>query len=161
MKKILLSTALSVLFVTGCQTNNYTDSPMTQTANADSHQITEVQWQLIQLNGKEVKDNKSQEEQPYIFLHQKDRKVFGLAGCNYFFSSYKLKNNQLTFSQFGITMMACHDGPVPEHQFIQALENTDSYIIKGNQLTIRQGNKALAVFKASNPKKNHHPFKHR
>ncbi len=152
MKKILLSTVLSLLFITGCQTDNRTDSPMNKTANTDSQQFTETQWQLTQFNGKIIKKNNPQAELPYIILREKDNRVVGLAGCNRFFGSYKLNKTQLSFSHFGMTMMACYDLPVPEHQFTQSLENTDSYVMKGNQLILKQGNKTLAVFQASKKK---------
>ncbi len=95
MKKILLSTALSLLFITGCQTDNQTDSPMNKSANTDSQQLTETQWQLIQFNGKIIKKNNPQAELPYIILREKDNRVVGLAGCNRFFGRYQLTNNQV------------------------------------------------------------------
>ncbi len=146
MKKILLITALSVCFIGGCQTDSRTDSQATK--NTMTPTDTETQWQLTQFDGKTIKKTNPQAELPYIILQEKDNKVVGLAGCNRFFGSYRLHKNQLKFSHFGMTMMACYDLPVPEHQFIQALENTDSYMMKGNQLMLKQGDKILAVFRA-------------
>ncbi len=153
MKKILLITALSVCFIGGCQTDDRTDSPMNTTTqtmtNTDSHQLTETKWQLFQFKGKTIKQNTPKAELPYIILHTKDRRIVGLAGCNRFFGTYTLANNQLRFSQLGMTMMACYDLPVAEHKFIETLGSTDNYTIKNNQLIVKQGNKTLAVFQAT------------
>ncbi len=150
MKKTLFIAVLSLLFIGGCQTDNQTnDTIKNKMTNTDNHQLTETQWQLIQFDQQTIKKTDPQTELPYFTLQEKDNRVFGLAGCNRFFGSYKQTKNQLSFSQFGMTMMACYDLPIAEHQFIQALEQTDNYAIKGNRLTIKQGDKPLAVFQAT------------
>ncbi len=148
MKKILLITTLSLFCISGCQTDNQTKNITSKMTSTDSYQLTETKWQLTQFNGEKIKQNNPQAELPYIILQSKERKVVGLAGCNRFFGSYQSTKNELHFSNFGMTMMACYDLPIEEYKFIEALEKTDNYTKQGSQLTVKQGSKPLAVFQA-------------
>lgn len=65
--------------------------------------------------------------------------VSGLAGCNNYFGSYELSDNDLTIGQVGMTEMYCAE-PVglmeQEGQYLTALQSAVSYQIEDDQLLI-------------------------
>ncbi|MFC1953226.1 DUF4382 domain-containing protein [Chloroflexota bacterium] len=73
------------------------------------------------------------------------RKVTGSAGCNNYFGEYELIQNELTIkTSIGSTRMACPE-PVmgQETEYLEILQNIESYEINGNQLRTMSGNKVL------------------
>ena len=74
--------------------------------------------------------------------------VTGSAGCNSYFGGYELKGNELSLpGPVGSTMMSCGEQiDQQEIQYLQILQNAESYKIDGNQLQIISGNQAL-IFK--------------
>lgn len=115
--------------------------------------MTGVKWIAESLNGKEVKFKEGGSE-VFITLESSDKKVFGRAGCNRFFGVYEQNESQLTFSGMGATKMACPDMDI-ETSFFKVLEDTKSFIIKNDKLTLKDSNNVIAVFKAQKetPKK--------
>ena len=83
----------------------------------------------------------------FITLESDNKKVFGRAGCNRFFGTYEQNESQLTFSGMGATRMACPDMDI-ETSFFKVLEDTKSFIIKNDKLTLKDNNNVIAVFKA-------------
>ena len=76
-----------------------------------------------------------------------DRTVKGSAGCNSYFGSYELEDNQLSIpGPFAVTEMACMepDGIMEQEQeYLVILENIETYEIEGKQLLIISGDKVL------------------
>ena len=68
--------------------------------------------------------------------------------------AYEQNESQLTFSGMGATKMACPDMDI-ETSFFKVLEDTKSFIIKNDKLTLKDSNNVIAVFKAQKetPKK--------
>ena len=102
----------------------------------ESVSLTGVKWVAESLNGKEIKFKEGGSE-VFITLESSDKKIFGRAGCNRFFGVYEQNESQLTFSGMGATKMACPD-----------MEDTKSFIIKNDKLTLKDSNNVIAVFKA-------------
>ena len=119
----------------------------------ESVSLTGVKWVAESLNGKEIKFKEGGSE-VLITLESSDKKVFGRAGCNRFFGVYEQNESQLTFSGMGATKMACPDMDI-ETSFFKVLEDTKSFIIKNDKLTLKDSNNVIAVFKAQKetPKK--------
>ena len=57
----------------------------------------------------------------------------------------------MTFSGMGATKMACPDMDI-ETTFFKVLEDTKSFVIKNNKLTLKDDNNVIAVFKAEKEK---------
>jgi len=51
-------------------------------------------------------------ENPFLLFDEKDNKISGSASCNNFFGGYATANNNLTFSQLGVTRKMC-----PQHDY--------------------------------------------
>jgi heat shock protein HslJ len=55
-------------------------------------------------------------------------KLTGFSGCNHFFGSYKVTEQKLTFSELGMTRMACPDAIMDlERTFLDALSSTAAF----------------------------------
>ncbi|RHR76111.1 META domain-containing protein [Odoribacter sp. AF15-53] len=116
----------------------------------ESVSLTGVKWVAESLNGKEIKFKES-ESGVFVTFEANEKKVFGRAGCNRFFGAYEQDETQLTFSGMGATKMACPDMDI-ETTFFKVLEDTKSFVIKNNKLTLKDDNNVIAVFKAEKEK---------
>ena len=108
--------------------------------------LTGVKWIAESLNGKELKFKEAGSE-VFITLEAGNKKIFGKAGCNRFFGVYEQNDSRLTFSGMGATRMACPDMDI-ETAFFKVLEDTRSFVIKKNKLTLKDDGNVIAVFKA-------------
>lgn len=106
--------------------------------------LTGVKWVVETIDGKklQLKENTSEVSMQF---NEAEKRVNGVAGCNRFFGGYEVDGGKLKFSHMGATRMACPDMDV-EQMFFKMLENTDSYSIKDNKLSLLQNGKVLAVF---------------
>ena len=71
--------------------------------------------------------------------------ITGSAGCNSYFGGYELKGGALSLTgPIGSTMMSCGEQiDQQEHEYLQILQNIESYEIDGNQLQIISGYQVL------------------
>ena len=87
-----------------------------------------------------------------LYSEDGEDRVKGNAGCNRFFGGYgteeRGEDQGITFGRMGATMMACVDGMDTERAFLDALENTDRYVITGQTMAIYRGDTILARFEA-------------
>ncbi len=116
----------------------------------ESVSLTGVKWIAESLNGKEIKF-KEAESEVFLTFDGKEKKVSGKAGCNRFFGTYEQNESELTFSGMGATKMACPDMDV-ETSFFKVLEDSKSFVIKNDKLTLKDANNVIAVFKAQEDK---------
>lgn len=117
-------------------------------SSEDAAKLTEMKWTLELIDGKKVE---TQVENNVVFMQFNDKgenRVSGIAGCNRFFGGYEEDGNKLKFSHMGATRMTCPDIEL-EMKFFKVLENTDNFVIKDRQLSLRQKDKVLAVFKGT------------
>jgi len=112
----------------------------------ESVSLTGVKWVAESLNGKEIKFKES-ESGVFVTFEADGKKVFGRAGCNRFFGVYEKNESALTFSGMGATKMACPDMDI-ETIFFKVLEDTKSFAIKNDKLTLKDDNNVIAVFRA-------------
>ena len=80
-----------------------------------------------------------------------DGSVTGNSGCNGLGGTYEVEGDQITFSPFVSTLMACED-PImsQEGAMHQVLTGTASYAIDGSTLTISNNGMVLVFTSASN-----------
>lgn len=62
----------------------------------------------------------------------------GTSACNQYFGAYTLSGNELTFSDFGQTMMACTDEGVmdSESAYLAALGLVETFTMGGDELNL-------------------------
>ncbi len=110
----------------------------------DKPELTGKNWKLITLNEKAVKSNT---KQPFMILTKEENRVSGNTGCNNFFGTYALNDqNGIKFSTLGMTKMACV-GDNPEQEYTEALEKTSNYSLTATTLILSDENgNVLAKF---------------
>ncbi len=72
-------------------------------------------------------------------------RISGSAGCNNYFAGYEINQNKLTLtSPVGSTRMACPEAVMnQEAEYLEILQNIESFDIEGDQLRIVSGGKVL------------------
>jgi len=78
-------------------------------------------------------------------LSSTEKRVSGSAGCNKYFAGYEINQNELTLtSPVGSTRMACPEAVMnQEAEYLEILQNIESFDIEGDQLRIVSGDKVL------------------
>ncbi len=102
-----------------------------------------TKWILYNLDGKEF----TSENRTYIVFNTIDSKVTGNAACNNFFSKFKKNESSLTFEPLAATRIACPELE-KETAFMKAIQNSASYKISGDKLTLSDINgNVILVFR--------------
>ncbi len=124
INKLILSAsiAVSTLFV-GCTTpnNNHVIKPNVS--------LTNTYFKALSLNGAKAEVF---EKEAYIRFDTKDA-ITGYLGCNSFFGSFTTQDKNISFENVGSTKMMCPNMKT-EDAFVNALQNTKTYEIKGETL---------------------------
>ncbi len=140
MKKNILYTILISLLLTNCTQPKI---------KAEKTGILNTHWKLVKLNNQDIKISKNQEKEQYFILKNND-KLSGYSGCNYFFGTYKLnqENQKLSFDKnIGLTRMMCPNNQIKEYDFMEIFKLGDNYTLHNNTLTLNtKDNTSLAVF---------------
>lgn len=145
-----ITTIFLMFFLFSCATskNNLSSNSVTALAIENTASLTETYWRLTELMGQPIPrvDN---EKEIFMRLKIQDNSVHGFSGCNMYNGKYGLENgNRITFSKFATTLMACGDMS-KEKEFMEVLEKSDNYAIKGNILSLNKSKMApLAKFEA-------------
>ncbi|MDU9049914.1 MAG: META domain-containing protein [Candidatus Electrothrix sp. Rat3] len=111
--------------------------------------IADNRWYLIEVGGKML-EPETVSKSPFIKVQSGEQLIQGSAGCNNFTGSWLFANNEFVFSRIAATRMACPVGMEMEDAFLQALDNTRRYTIKGDTLRLHdQRGKVLARLRHS------------
>ncbi|HEY0680432.1 MAG TPA: copper resistance protein NlpE N-terminal domain-containing protein [Chitinophagaceae bacterium] len=107
-------------------------------------------WKLIEVSGNAVTASASGKKEPHMILHTQDNRVNGSGGCNNFSGTFQLQaNNRISFSPLAVTKMFCAGAQETEDLMLKAMQNTDSYYLKGDTLQLIRAKMApLAKFVA-------------
>ena len=104
-----------------------------------------VTW-VLESYGEEGNTKSALEDTEVTVLFESDgAKVGGSGGCNGYGSAYALDGNEISFTEpFILTMMYCNE-PIndQENAYVDILQATESYEIKGGKLTITSGENVL------------------
>lgn len=103
-------------------------------------------WVLEELNGFKVFVTDFQKELPRIEINAAENSFMGFGGCNAISGSIFYEKGLLRFSKVVSTLMACGPGN-KEDQFVKALQNTTTYSIENNRLTLSNLSAKLLVFR--------------
>ncbi len=102
-------------------------------------------WILYELNGKSISEITGLQNQAFIQFEQNENKVSGNGSCNNFFGTLTLKENQgIQISKLGATRMFCEQMQI-EVELMTTLENTVSYSIANEQLTMISNEKTKSL----------------
>ena len=91
---------------------------------------------------------------PTLEFDESTNRIFGFAGCNRFFGSYKREGNSITFSQLGSTKMMCNEeANTIENTFLNILNETNQIAIEdGNVILLKNENLLLTTNKKQEQK---------
>lgn len=122
---------------------------MTGSVTKPTATLINTYWKLTELNGGEVVVMNNIPE-THIILQQEQNSITGMGGINRLMGTYELSGSSLRLEKVGSTLMA---GPEPlmkqERAFLDALKNTATYHIEGENLELRDATgKTLARFQA-------------
>lgn len=110
--------------------------------------ITEKYWKLIKLYDKKIDFHKDQKREAHVILRSEKNMANGSTGCNMFNGSYKLEKNNLSFSPFAVTKIACPHIDY-EHSFLKAFAETASYEMINDTLKfLNSDNEKIAIFES-------------
>lgn len=151
MKTQVIILALMALTGMGCHTTKENKMDGMDGKQAASAILTEVTWELTQLEGAAVDQSDTDGKKIHFILNSADGKVNGFAGCNTFFGNYTLENgNRIRFSKLANTVMACPDAAINENEVLEVFRLADNYTLNDGTLTLNVGRRApLAVFEAT------------
>ncbi|MBS1570730.1 MAG: META domain-containing protein [Bacteroidetes bacterium] len=102
-------------------------------------------WVLVSING-QPQQVAGDREQPFLNIDSLGANVNGFAGCNRIFGSMVLHGDSMSFPGLAATKMYCQESQQLEDQLLQALNNTRTFTIQGDELKLK-GGKELAVFR--------------
>lgn len=104
--------------------------------------LTAQEWELKSITKNDTVVVNPQELPTLVF---KDSTVYGSAGCNRFFGTYKADaKGSLTIKTGGVTMMYCPDMSF-EDRYLKALNEVSNYSIKAKELTLADAKKKLVL----------------
>lgn len=99
----------------------------------DADDLAGVEWRLVAVGSDRAPDDLGA-----TITFAAEGVASGNTGCNGFSGQWQVRGSELTISGLVMTAMACED-PVMQWEaaFTRVLGDTRSYIIDGNQLTLR------------------------
>ncbi|OUL57523.1 META domain-containing protein [Pseudoalteromonas ulvae] len=109
--------------------------------------LTNTYWKAMTLGQQAVINQENIKE---LFLQLREgNNIRGFAGCNNFQGSFEQHDFALTFKQIASTMKMCADSTEQEQKMFHSLNETASYSIKGEHLTLLDKDQTvLATFQA-------------
>lgn len=154
MKQLLnyITVIAIIAFVSGCNPSKRTVSNNTETMIKTP--LRGVYWKLTTLLGQPITHPSSMGKEAFIKFNIDGKSVGGNGGCNSFGGSYDIADSShLTFGPVMSTKMYCDDAKF-ENVFFNLLSRTDSYLISGDTLFLRNsGMDSTAKFVADYLKK--------
>ena len=139
--------ALIALTIMSCNTGKKTNSESSNASEAPT--IENTKWIITTLEGHDITDPQSNGRDIHFTLNSQDNRVNGYSGCNTFMGTYKIEDgNRISFSQLGMTRMACPDSEINEAQILKVFETADNFTISNGILALNKAKMApLAEFK--------------
>lgn len=154
---------LTVIMMSACQTSGSNSDPEPQDsigasagsptgsaaaiqngAEEQSKFLLGVDWGIVELDGNRDESEIRGMGGSAVFIHLDSGAAFGHAGCNRFNAQYTLNGNSLTFGPAAMTKMYCEGLMEIESGVARVLDETDSYSIQGDTLSLLNGSKVLA-----------------
>ncbi|WP_394906910.1 META domain-containing protein [uncultured Mesonia sp.] len=138
--------ALLLLIAMGLASCKSSQSSKNKNNMVQLEQNTTTTWQLIELNGEEIKAG---DQKPVRFTLDVNNRVYGFTGCNNFNGNFSLdKNYTLSFSPLATTRMACPDAKINEQQVLDVFNQSKFYTLEGDWLFLKNSqDNLLAKFK--------------
>ena len=119
------------------------------TATQATASLLNTYWRLAEMNGEPVQTPAGVREVHIILtVSDQENRIKGFAGCNNLGGSFKQDGKKISFSAFSTKMMCAPAQMKIEDFLFQALTATDNYELKGETLSLMEGQTQLATFQA-------------
>jgi heat shock protein HslJ len=147
--------ALALVLAAGCapsKTSPAGESSSVASPALSAPSLTDTTWKLIELAGQPARADESGAF-PDLRLDSAQKKASGHAGCNRFFGSYSSSTDSLRMGPLASTRRACINPALNEQEkaYLSALDETRTWSIVGDTLTIGGVSGSLARFVAAAP----------
>ena len=158
MKNNIFILSLAICTFLACNSTPKDNSADTNATGADTTvvkdpvsagDITDIQWNLIEITGNAVSGYAAQNKQPYLKF-TKDNRVEGTGGCNGMGGSYTIsEGNKISLTEMMSTKMACPDMTL-ENDFQTTLQQVTNYATDGTTLSLMNAvGTTIAKFEAA------------
>ena len=139
--------AIIAMTIMSCNTSKKASSDSSGTSEANA--IENTKWVISTLEGQNIADPQSNGRDIHFTLNSEDNRLNGYSGCNTFMGTYKIEEgNRISFSQLGMTRMACPDSGINEAQILKVFETADNFTVYNGVLALNKARMApLAQFK--------------
>ena len=109
--------------------------------------FTGTYWLLEEIDGVVLEQETADEA---LFLtFDPDRTLHGYGGCNQISGTYLIKGDVFLFNRVAATRVACDSGMELENRLLRMLDETETYRVEGDELTLLdQKDHVLARFVA-------------
>ena len=104
--------------------------------------LTNTYWKLVELNGSPVEPG---EGKALHMILKGQGQVAGYAGCNQIMGSFTETGSGLSLGPIASTRRMCEGVMDQEMAFLQALENTGRYEIKGEEMAVRDAQDTVTM----------------
>ena len=142
MKRTFFVFMALVLVLISCSPKNQTAADMKPDAPLDN-----TRWKMVKIAG--LDHFPTLEKDAFIQFDKAANRFRGNAGCNNFTGGYTLENGKLSLGPAAMTKMFCAgEGMKVEDLFSKMMATIDSYVIKGDHMVLKSGNKVVAEFEA-------------
>ena len=138
MKNIYLKLVVAALTIFGMNQGCST----TRNSVNDQPGLTQTVWQLNEIEGS---DFENLTKVWLKFENGDEKKVNGYAGCNRFFGTYEISDQNLKFSEMASTRMFCPQMEL-ESFFLKRLEDIDRLEIIGSKLRFFDETEEIMIF---------------
>ena len=142
MRRLLKNTRTYVLFVlllpflsAGCSSEDLVQEEdlVTDTETEIETEITDVAWQLIEINGAQPDET----SQPIdLTLDTLNHTTSGFGGCNRYSGSFEQNEETFSFGPIAATRMYCENTMSVEDAFFASLSNVTRAVVDGSSLTM-------------------------
>lgn len=136
MKLITLLSISITTLVLSCSANKKIAAPATP--------FYETKWSLKKIYTDAGTENV--QTKAFIKFVELNKSAGGNGSCNSFGSSITINNNEISFKNIFSTKMYCEEVQKTEDSFFKQLEKATRFEIKGNILSLYQGEKILLEF---------------
>ncbi|MFC2005437.1 DUF4382 domain-containing protein [Chloroflexota bacterium] len=107
--------------------------------------LEDMEWVLASYGDPDNLTMTLEDTEITVVFNSTEGRISGSAGCNNYFAGYEINQNELTFtSPVGSTRIACPGAVMDQEvEYLEILQNIESFDIKGDQLRIVSGDKVL------------------
>ena len=98
--------------------------------------LANTYWKLTELDGMPVVMDPGQERESFFQIQEGPGTVRGFSGCNQFSGAYRLDGHILSLGPLAVTRKACIVAMELERNFLEVLEETATFAIAGENLTL-------------------------